>query len=42
MTDEISWIYKLAFKDERRYKEECKKERVRLSLAIIDWTENVW
>lgn len=42
MTNDISWVYRMAFKDERRYKEECKKERARLALAIIDWTENVW
>ena len=42
MTDKISPVYRLAFKDERRYKHECAEERTKLVSEIIDWTENVW
>ena len=42
MTDEISWVYKIAFKDERRYTEQCKNEREQLVRELIEWTEKVW
>ena len=42
MITTLSPIYKLAFKAERRYKQECKKERKRLAYELLNWVRNVW
>lgn len=42
MLTEINWVYRLAFKTERRNKDKCAEERVRLKSELLNWVENVW
>lgn len=42
MLTDISFIYRLAFKTERKNKEECAREREKLKKELLDWVENVW
>lgn len=42
MLTEIRFIYRLAFKTERRNKEKCAEERTRLKNELLNWVENVW
>ncbi len=38
----LPWIYKLAFKSERRHPKECAEDRKALRQELLDWVNNVW
>ena len=38
----LPWIYKMAFKSERQFPEECKMDREALKKWLLDWVETVW
>ena len=42
MTTDDSLLYKIAFKRERYYPEECVKERKQLKHELLNWINHVW
>ena len=38
----LPWIYKMAFKSERQHPKECAKDRKRMKMGLLSWTEGVW
>ncbi len=38
----LPWIYKIAFKSERRHPGACRKDRDALKKELLDWVEKVW
>lgn len=38
----LPWIYKMAFKSERQYPEECKRDREALAKELLDWADKAW
>ena len=42
MLTRLPWIFKMAFKSERRHPKECRKEREDLKKTLLDWVETVW
>ena len=42
MLTRLPWIFKMAFKSERRHPKKCRKEREDLKKTLLDWVETVW
>ncbi len=42
MLTEIPWVYKMAFKSERKHPKECKRDREILKEELLNWVNNVW
>ena len=38
----LPWIYKMAFKSERRHPKECARDRERMKMELLAWIEDVW
>ena len=38
----LPWIYKMAFKSERRHPKECAKDRKRMKMELLAWVKDVW
>ncbi len=38
----LPWIYKMAFKSERRHPEECRKDREELKRELLEWVNGIW
>jgi hypothetical protein len=42
MVTSLPWIYKMAFKSERRHPKECAEDREVLKKELLDWVNNIW
>jgi len=38
----LPWIYKMAFKSERRHPKACAKDRKGMKMELIAWVKDVW
>ena len=38
----LPWIYKWAFKQERRYPKECQKDREDMKKELLNWVNEIW
>ena len=38
----LPWIYKMAFKSERRHPKACAKDRKRMKMELLAWVKDVW
>lgn len=38
----LSWIYRMAFKSERRNPKECAEDREAMKKELLDWINNTW
>ncbi len=42
MVTSLPWIYKMAFKSERRHPKECAEDREVLKKELLYWVNNIW
>ena len=42
MLTELPWVYRMAFKSERRHPKECETDREMLRKELLDWVDKVW
>ena len=42
MLTELPWVYRMAFKSERRHPMECERDRDLLKKELLNWANSVW